>query len=207
MEATTLTEAATGQEIRPFTIDVPEEQLDDLRRRIAATKWPDQETDASQGVRLETIQALADYWATDYDWRRFERRFAALPHFVTTIDGVDIHFIHVRSAHEDALPLVVTHGWPGSTIEQLKIIDPLTKPTENGASVGRDDRPRLHPGPLRRLGTLRFPEVHGRVRGRHRHVLSRTTEHRRPATGGRRVARGTAALASRRRRGGSRRPP
>ena len=129
------TTASTSTEIRPFTIDVPEEQLDDLRRRITATKWPDRETDPSQGVRLETIQALADYWATDYDWRTFEQRFAALPHFVTEIDGVDIHFIHVRSEHEDALPLIVTHGWPGSTIEQLKIIDPLTKPTEHGASA------------------------------------------------------------------------
>ena len=135
MEATASTQAATGKDVRPFTIDVPEEQLDDLRRRITATKWPDRETDASQGVRLETIQALADYWATDYDWRTFERRFAALPHFVTEIDGVDIHFIHVRSAHEDALPLIVTHGWPGSTIEQLKIIGPLTDPTEHGASA------------------------------------------------------------------------
>lgn len=120
-------------EIRPFTIDVPEEQLTDLRRRVAATKWPDREPDASQGVRLETIQALADYWATEYDWRRFEERFAALPHFVTEIDGVDIHFIHVRSRHDDALPLIVTHGWPGSTVEQLKIIDPLTRPTDHDA--------------------------------------------------------------------------
>ena len=86
-------------------------------------------------MQLETIQALADYWATDYDWRAFEQRFAALPHFVTEIDGVDIHFIHVRSEHEDALPLIVTHGWPGSTVEQLKIIEPLTRPTEHGASA------------------------------------------------------------------------
>jgi Epoxide hydrolase N terminus len=93
-----------------------------LRSRISATKWPDREIDPSQGVRLETIQALAGYWATDYDWRKFEERFAALPHFITEIDGVDIHFIHVRSEHEDALPLIVTHGWPGSTIEQLKIM-------------------------------------------------------------------------------------
>jgi hypothetical protein len=135
MEPTASTKAATGEDVRPFTIDVPEEQLDDLRRRIDATKWPDRETDASQGVQLATIQALADYWATEYDWRRFERCFAALPHFITEIDGVDIHFIHVRSEHEDALPLIVTHGWPGSTIEQLKIIDPLTKPTEHAASA------------------------------------------------------------------------
>jgi pimeloyl-ACP methyl ester carboxylesterase len=126
--------AADGA-IRPFTIDVPEEQLADLRSRINATKWPDPEVDPSQGVQLETIQALASYWATDYDWRKFEKRFAALPHFVTEIDGVDIHFIHARSEQEDALPLIVTHGWPGSTIEQLKIIDPLTKPTEHGADA------------------------------------------------------------------------
>lgn len=135
MEATASTTAATEQEVRPFTIDVPEEQLADLRSRINATKWPDRETDSSQGVRLETIQALASYWATDYNWRAFEERFAALPHFITEIDGVDIHFIHVRSEHEDALPLIVTHGWPGSTIEPLKIIDPLTNPTEHGASA------------------------------------------------------------------------
>ena len=119
-------------DIRPFSFDVAEEQLTDLRRRITATKWPDREVDASQGVQLDVIQALARYWATDYDWRAFEKRFAALPHFVTEIDGVDIHFIHVRSEHEDALPLVVTHGWPGSTVEQLKIIDPLTEPPSTG---------------------------------------------------------------------------
>src|SRR5256714_3076842 len=122
--------------VRSFTIETPEEDLDDLRARISATKWPDREVDASQGVQLETIQALASYWATDYDWRKFEERFAALPHLITEIDGVDIHFIHVRSKHEDALPLIVTHGWPGSTVEQLKIIDPLTNPTEHGASAG-----------------------------------------------------------------------
>jgi hypothetical protein len=114
----------TPTEIRPFTVSVSEDELADLRRRIAATRWPDRETDASQGVQLETIQALAAYWATDYDWRKFEERFAALPHFITEIDGVDIHFIQVRSEHADALPLIVTHGWPGSTIEQLKIIGP-----------------------------------------------------------------------------------
>src|SRR6187549_1507901 len=123
-------------DIRPFTISVPEEQLVDLRRRITATKWPDREVDPTQGVQLDVIQALARYWATDYDWRRFEERFAALPRYITDIDGVDIHFIHVRSEHEDALPLIVTHGWPGSTVEQLKIIDPLTKPTEHGADAG-----------------------------------------------------------------------
>ena len=127
------TTTTTTTDVRPFTFDVPDDQLADLRRRIQATKWPDRETDHSQGVRLDTIRALADYWAGEYDWRRFEQRFAALPHFVTTIDGVDIHFLHVRSPHEDALPLVVTHGWPGSTVEQLKIIGPLTDPTAHGA--------------------------------------------------------------------------
>jgi pimeloyl-ACP methyl ester carboxylesterase len=129
------THTTSATEIRPFEIEVSDDELTDLRTRINATKWPDRETDASQGVHLETIQALARYWATDYDWRKFEERFAALPHFITEIDGVDIHFIHVRSEHEDALPLIVTHGWPGSTVEQLKIIDPLTKPTEHGASA------------------------------------------------------------------------
>ena len=128
-------EAGAPESIRPFRIEVSQAALDDLRRRIEDTRWPDRETDPSQGVRLETIQALARYWATDYDWRTFEARFAALPHFVTEIDGVDIHFIHVRSRHEDALPLIVTHGWPGSTVEQLKIIEPLTDPTASGASA------------------------------------------------------------------------
>jgi pimeloyl-ACP methyl ester carboxylesterase len=128
-------ELAGSDTIRPFHVDVPQAALDDLRRRIADTRWPDREIDPSQGVGLETIQALARYWATEYDWRRFEARFAALPHFITEIDGVDIHFIHVRSRHEDALPLVVTHGWPGSTVEQLKIIEPLTDPTARGASA------------------------------------------------------------------------
>jgi pimeloyl-ACP methyl ester carboxylesterase len=127
--------AAAREAIRPFNIEVSEGELTDLRRRVSATKWPDRETDPSQGVRLETIQALARYWATDYDWRTFEARFAALPHFITEIDGVDIHFIHARSKHDDALPLIVTHGWPGSTIEQLKIIDPLIDPTSHGASA------------------------------------------------------------------------
>jgi pimeloyl-ACP methyl ester carboxylesterase len=135
METTASTERAAGEDIRPFTFEVSDEELDDLRNRINATKWPDREVDPSQGVQLGTIQALADYWASDYDWRKFEERFAALPHFVTEVDGVDIHFIHARSEREDALPLIVTHGWPGSTVEQLKIIDPLTKPTEHGADA------------------------------------------------------------------------
>ena len=117
---------------RAFPVGVPGGELGDMRNRINGRAGLP-ETDASQGVQLETIQALAAYWATDYDWRKFEERFAALPHFITEIDGVDIHFIHVRSEHEDALPLIVTHGWPGSTIEQLKIIDPLTDPTAHGA--------------------------------------------------------------------------
>jgi pimeloyl-ACP methyl ester carboxylesterase len=135
MEATASSESGTAEDIREFTIKVSDEQLEDLRSRIEATRWPDRETDPSQGVQLETIQALARYWASDYDWRKFEQRFAALPHFITEIDGVDIHFIHARSDHEGALPLIVTHGWPGSTVEQLKIIDPLTKPTEHGAEA------------------------------------------------------------------------
>ncbi len=123
-------------EVRPFHVDVPDEDLADLRRRIAATRWPEQETvaDDSQGVRLAVMQELARYWATEYDWRRCEARLNALPQFITEIDGLDIHFIHVRSEHEDALPLVVNHGWPGSVVEQLKIIDRLTDPTAHGGS-------------------------------------------------------------------------
>ena len=123
--------------IRPFDISFPEADLADLRRRIVATRWPDRETvaDSSQGVQLETIQALALYWGTSYDWRRCEARLNALPNFLTEIDGLDIHFIHVRSKHEDALPLVMTHGWPGSIVELLKIIDPLTDPTAHGGDV------------------------------------------------------------------------
>ena len=123
--------------IRPFRIEFPEEELADLRRRVAATRWPDRETvtDPSQGVQLATIQELARYWQTDYDWRKIEAKLNALPQFITEIDGLDIHFIHVRSKHENALPLIVTHGWPGSIIEQLKIIDPLTNPTAHGGSA------------------------------------------------------------------------
>jgi pimeloyl-ACP methyl ester carboxylesterase len=124
--------------IRAFTTpEVPDAELEALRARIAATRWPDRETvtDDSQGVPLAMIQELARYWATDYDWRRCEAKLNALPHFMTDIDGLDIHFIHVRSRHEDALPLIVTHGWPGSVIEQLKIIDPLTDPTAHGAAA------------------------------------------------------------------------
>jgi pimeloyl-ACP methyl ester carboxylesterase len=133
---TTPDEHSTETTIRPFRIDVPEEDLDALRRRIAATQWPEKETvaDESQGVQLATIQELARYWATDYDWRKCEAKLNALPQFLTEIDGLDIHFIHVRSEHEDALPLIVNHGWPGSIIEQLKILGPLTDPTAHGAS-------------------------------------------------------------------------
>jgi pimeloyl-ACP methyl ester carboxylesterase len=129
--------AATGDAIRPFSISFPQEQLDDLRRRVAATRWPDQETvpDDTQGVQLATIRKLAEYWATDYDWSRMAAQLKALPQFVTEIDGLDIHFIHVRSKHDNALPVIVTHGWPGSIIEQLKIIGPLTDPTAHGGSA------------------------------------------------------------------------
>jgi pimeloyl-ACP methyl ester carboxylesterase len=128
--------AETGA-TRPFRVAIPEEVLVDLRRRLAATRWPDRETvtDDSQGVPLATLQELVRYWATDYDWRKVEARLNALPQFTTEIDGLDIHFIHVRSKHENALPLIVTHGWPGSIIEQLKIIDPLTNPTAHGGSA------------------------------------------------------------------------
>ena len=129
--------SADATAIRPFTIETPEADLDDLRARIAATRFPDKETvdDISQGPQLAMMQALARYWAEEYDWRKCEEKLNAVPHFITEIDGLDIHFIHVRSEHEDALPLVVTHGWPGSVIEQLKIIDPLTNPTAHGESA------------------------------------------------------------------------
>jgi pimeloyl-ACP methyl ester carboxylesterase len=134
-EAKTL--AGESESIRPFHFKAPQETLDDLRRRIAATQWPEKETvaDASQGVPLATMQKLARYWATEYDWRKCEARLNALPQFVTSIDGLDIHFIHVRSKHPNALPLIITHGWPGSIIEQLKVIDPLVNPTAHGGSA------------------------------------------------------------------------
>ncbi len=123
--------------VRPFRIDVPEEDLDDLRRRIAATRWPTKELveDRSQGVQLATLRELARYWTTDYDWRKAEEKLNALPQFTTEIDGVDIHFIHVRSQHEDAMPLIMTHGWPGSVIELLETIGPLTDPTSHGGQA------------------------------------------------------------------------
>jgi pimeloyl-ACP methyl ester carboxylesterase len=128
-------ESAT--EIRPFQVRIPEAELEDLRRRIATTNWPEEETvaDQSQGVLLATMQELVGYWGTEYDWRRCEARLDALPQFITEIDGLDIHFIHVRSQHEDALPLVVNHGWPGSIIEQLKIVERLTDPTAHGGDA------------------------------------------------------------------------
>jgi len=133
MAVTTDTSAA----IRPFHVHFPDEALEDLRSRVAATRWPDKETvdDESEGVPLALMQDLARYWSTQYDWRKVEARLNALPQFITEIDGLDIHFIHVRSKHEDALPLVVCHGWPGSIIEQLKLIGPLTDPTAHGASA------------------------------------------------------------------------
>ena len=139
---------ASTAEIRPFRVNFPEEQLADLRRRIAATQWPERETvnDATQGVQLVTMQELARYWVTDYDWRKCEARLNALPQFITTIDGLDIHFIHVRSKNKNALPIIITHGWPGSIIEQLKVIGPLTDPVGSG----------------RRLGQCRYG-VHGRA--------------------------------------------
>jgi pimeloyl-ACP methyl ester carboxylesterase len=128
---------AEGEAIHPFHINVSEADLIELRRRINATRFPERETvkDQSQGVQLATIQKLARYWGTEYDWRKCEAKLKTLPHFMTEIDGLDIHFIHVRSKHENALPLIITHGWPGSIIEQLKIVDPLTNPTAHGASA------------------------------------------------------------------------
>src|SRR5258707_630600 len=124
-------------EIRPFRVDVPDEEVADLRRRIAATRWPERETvpDDSQGVQLATMQELVRYWGTEYDFRRFEARLNALPQFITEIDGLDIHFIHVKSPHENALPLIITHGWPGSVIEMLNAVGPLTDPTAHGGNA------------------------------------------------------------------------
>src|SRR5688500_19027949 len=125
---------AEDTSIRPFRVNVSEDALVDLRQRITAARWPEKElvNDASQGVQLATMQKLAQYWATDYDWRKCEARLNALPQFITTIDGLDIHFIHVRSKYPNAMPMILTHGWPGSVIEQLKVIGPLTDPTAYG---------------------------------------------------------------------------
>jgi pimeloyl-ACP methyl ester carboxylesterase len=160
--------AETANEIRPFHVDIADEALDDLRRRIAATRWPSKElvADRSQGVQLATLQALARYWTSDYDWRKAEAKLNALPQFTTEIDGVEIHFIHVRSRHENALPLIMTHGWPGSVIELLETVGPLTDPTTHGGRAedafhlvlpslpgygfsGDPDRGRLEPRPHR----------------------------------------------------------
>src|SRR4051794_6097704 len=162
---------AAQSAIRPFTVETPEADLDDLRARIAATRWPEKETveDQSQGVQLATMQALARYWGSDYDLRRFEARLNAVPQFITEIDGLDIHFIHVRSPHEHALPLIITHGWPGSVIEMLNVAGPLTDPTAHGGTrrrrrgrvrcggsldarlrvLSQADHDRLGPGPHR----------------------------------------------------------
>ena len=135
--AITVKAAADTTAIRPFTFEAPQADLDDLRARIAATRWPDRETvdDDSQGVQLQLMQDLARYWGSDYDWRKCEARLNAVPNFITEIDGLDIHFVHVRSKHEDALPIVVCHGWPGSVVELMKLIGRLTDPTAHGASA------------------------------------------------------------------------
>jgi hypothetical protein len=127
----------TASDIRPFRVEFPDQALDDLRRRIAATRWPSKELvdDRSQGVQLATIQELTRYWTSDYDWRKVEAKLNALPQFTTTIDGVDIHFLHIKSPHEDALPLIMTHGWPGSVIELLEVVGPLTDPTAHGGGA------------------------------------------------------------------------
>lgn len=137
MTQTSATKQSSAQSIRPFHVNIPEAELTELRRRINATRWPEKElvSDISQGVPLATMQKVASYWATEYDWRKCEASLNALPNFITEIDGLDIHFIHVRSKHENALPLIVTHGWPGSIVEQLKIVDPLTNPTAHGGSA------------------------------------------------------------------------
>ena len=137
MDTRTNATTPTRFAIRPFRVDFPEEAIADLRRRIAATRWPDKETvtDPSQGVQLATMQKLVRYWGSDYDFRRVEARLNALPQFMTEIDGLDIHFIHVQSRHDHALPLIITHGWPGSVIEMLKVVGPLTDPTAHGASA------------------------------------------------------------------------
>jgi pimeloyl-ACP methyl ester carboxylesterase len=126
-----------GAPVRPFRVDIPQAKIDDMRRRIAATQWPEKETvgDLSQGVPLDLMQEVARYWATDYDWRKVEAKLNAWPQFMTNIDGLDIHFIHVRSGHPKAMPVIITHGWPGSIIEQMKLIDPLTNPTAHGGSA------------------------------------------------------------------------
>ena len=146
----TIEDSAGATAIRPFTIpEIPEAELKALRERIAATRWPSRElvADRSQGVQLATIQELARYWATEYDWRRCEAKLNALPQFKTEIDGVDIHFIHVKSPHEDALPLIMTHGWPGSVIELLETVGPLTDPTAHGGTARTRSTSCCRPSP------------------------------------------------------------
>ena len=140
----TTLEQQTGSVIRPFTVEIPEEALDDLRRRLATTRWPSRELvgDRSQGVQLATMQALRQYWATEYEGRRVESRLNALPQFTTEIDGMNIHFVHVKSEHQDALPLIMTHGWPGSVIEMLDSVGPLTNPTAHGGTADGRIPPR-----------------------------------------------------------------
>jgi pimeloyl-ACP methyl ester carboxylesterase len=135
--SSTQVRAGSATDIRPFHVEIPQEEIDELRRRIQATRWPEKETvaDQSQGVQLATIQELVRYWGTDYDFRRFESRLNAVPQFMTEIDGLDIHFIHIKSEHENALPLIITHGWPGSVIEMLNVIGPLTDPTAHGGNA------------------------------------------------------------------------
>src|SRR5256886_12195074 len=154
-------------EIDPFRVDMPEDAIADLRRRITATRRPSRElvADRSQGVQLATIQELSRYWATEYDWRRCEARLNALPQFMTGIDGVDVHFIHVKSAHADALPLIMTHGWPGSVIELLGSVGPLTDPTAHGGSAEDAFHPVLPSPPGD--GFSREPAEVGREGGRH----------------------------------------
>src|SRR5262245_53140937 len=127
----------TATDIRPFRVDIPDDQLDELNRRVSATRWPSRElvSDRSQGVQLAALQQLAHYWTNEYDWRRAEAKLDALPQFTTEIDGVDIHFIHVRSQHENALPLIMTHGWPGSVVEMIDSVGPLTDPSAHGGSA------------------------------------------------------------------------
>jgi hypothetical protein len=166
-------ETETHPAVRPFRVDVPEEDLDDLRRRIEATRWPSKELveDRSQGVQLATMQALARYWTTDYDWRKCEEKLNALPNFITEIDGVDIHFIHVKSQHENALPLIMTHGWPGSVIELLETVGPLTDPTAHGGQAEDAFDRAAVPARLRLLQRARRARLGGRP---HRAGLGRT---------------------------------
>src|SRR3954470_12715911 len=135
ISATSSPSAPGTQAMRPFQVEVLQQEIDDLNRRVAATRWPGRETvtDETQGVRLATMKSVAQHWAT-YDWRRFETHLNSFPQFLTNIDGLDIHLIHVRSKHTDALPILITHGWPGSVVEQLKIIGPLTDPTAHGGA-------------------------------------------------------------------------